>query len=486
MGLAISKTKYLAGLQCTKLLWTHDHDRDSIPGPDAAKQAIFAVGHAVGDLAKQLYPEGIEVPWSRDLAQTTSATRELLPRRLPIFEASFEIDGCYCRADIMVPTNDDAWDLYEVKSATRVKEVNIADVAFQAQTIERSGVKLDRLHLMHIDNSYVRRGAIDARALFHAEDVTVRARELQLQVGPKVVDLHRVLAGACPDVAIGTHCADPYECDLWRQCSAYLPAHHVLELYRIRRPKAFALLAGGIAAIADLPESELSGLQRIQQAAIRSGQPQVARDKVRRWLADLGYPIHCFDFETMNSAVPLIDGTRPYQQVPFQFSLHIIDQPGAVPRHTEYLSETAADPRPGLVDALQAIGPRGTILAYNMSFERGVISKLAEEFPADAAFLRGLDQRFMDLMTPFSSFWYHDARQRGSCSLKDVLPALTGNTYEALAIADGGHAMHEFQRAVFTDVQAGDKAQVLKNLREYCCQDTQALVDILDVLTTWM
>jgi hypothetical protein len=155
-----------------------------------------------------------------------------------------------------------------------------------------------------------------------------------------------------------------------------------------------------------------------------------------------------------------------------------------MPRHAEYLAETAADPRPGLVGALRAIGPLGTLLAYNMSFERGVIRQLAEESPADAVFLRGLDQRFMDLMTPFSNFWYHDARQHGSCSLKDVLPALTDKNYEALAIADGGLAMHEFQRAVFTEIEADDKAQALRNLRAYCRQDTQALVDVLDVLNT--
>ncbi|MBU8870742.1 MAG: DUF2779 domain-containing protein [Gemmatimonadales bacterium] len=482
MPIYISKSKYISGLQCPKLLWTQYNDKNAIPAPDAATEAIFAIGHSVGDLAKELYPDGIEVPWSRNLEETTAATMDLLPQRKPIFEASFQIDGCYCRADIMVPVGDDSWDLYEVKSATKVKDVNVADIAFQTHAIERSGIKLDRLYLMHIDNRYVRQGEIDPAGLFHAEDVTKRARALQPGVAANVAALHRTIDGPCPDIAIGEHCTNPYSCDLWEHCSAFLPEHSVLQLYRIHKKKAFRMLADGIAAIADAPAAELSNGQLIQQAAVNSGQPYVSQDAIRRWLAGLQYPVHCFDFETMNPAVPLFDGTSPYRQVPFQFSLHIIDSPGKEPRHFEFLAEAPEDPRPALIDALKNLGDDGTILAYNMGFERGIISRLAEDFPAEAVFLRSLNKRFLDLMTPFSSFWYHDPKQKGSCSLKNVLPVLTDTSYDGIAIAEGGQAQREFQRAVFTDVAAEEKAQVLQDLRAYCKQDTQALVDVLGVL----
>lgn len=482
MPLTISKSKYVAGLQCPKLLWTHYNDKGAFPPTDAATQAIFDTGHAVGDLAKELYPNGVEVVWSFDLRKTVDETRELLKRRIPIFEASFEENGCYCRADIMVPVEGGAWDLYEVKSATKVKDVNVADVAFQTEVIESAGVKLDRLYLMHVDNRYVRQGDIDPRGLFEATDITQRARALQPEVAGRVKQMHGIIAGDQPNTPIGKHCFNPYACNLWDQCAAFLPEHNVLDLTGIHKTKAFGWIDAGKTAITDIPAGDLSTKHVIQQTAIRNGRAHVSPAEIRTWLDSLEYPLYCLDFETMNPAAPLVEGTRPYQQVPFQLSLHVINSKGAAPTHSEYLADSPGDPRPGLIEGLKAIGPTGTILAYNMQFESRIIGELAEAFPTEASFLRGLDGRFQDLMDPFKRFWYHDARQHGSCSLKAVLPVLTGTTYDGMAIAEGGQAQREFQRAVFGDVEAAEKVRVLQALRDYCRQDTQALVDILEAL----
>lgn len=482
MSVSISKSKYVAGLQCPKLIWTHYNDRDVIPEPDAAKQALFDTGHEVGDLAKLVYPDGIEVPLSRDLAATTAATLDLLKQRVPIFEASFQFDGGYCRADILVPAADGAWDLYEVKSGTSVKDVHVEDIALQVELIEGSGVKLDRLYLMHVNRTYVRSGEIDPHQFFHAEDVTERARALRPEVATRLAAMHETIAGERPETSIGEHCFRPYDCDLWDQCSAVLPEHNVLHLTRIRKKKAFGLIESGVAAIADVPVSDLNVKHLVQQAAVQSGSARVAQDEIRTWLEGLKYPVYCLDFETMNPAVPLVDGTRPYQQVPFQLSLHVIESPGAESTHIEYLAEEAGDPRSALIEALRSIGPEGTVLAYNVSFERGVIRALAEAFPGDADFLASLDRRLQDLMTPFSSFWYYHPDQHGSCSLKAVLPILTDSTYEGMDIAEGGQAQREFQRVVFGDVGGDEKDRVLGALREYCRQDTQAMVDLLEAL----
>ena len=486
MKTVISKSKYLAGLQCPKLLWHHYNARDAFPPIDAAKQAIFDIGHQVGDLAKGLYPGGEEVPWNRVLAKTIAETQKLLLHRKPIYEASFEVDGCYCRADIMVPNEDGSWDLYEVKSATKVKYINIADAAFQTHVIERSGVTLDRLFLVHIDNSYVRQGGIDPEGLFHAEDVTFQARALQPEVESRVASMHGIIAGDCPNTPIGEHCSDPYDCDLWDQCSAFLPKFDVGQLYRARKSKVFELIAKGITDLGEVPPSELSPGQLVQQQVVQSGQTHVERESIRAWLDGLDYPLHCFDFETMNPAVPLFDGTRPYQQIPFQFSLHILEQEGTVPHHIEFLAESPGDPRPALLEALSAIGSRGTILAYNMGFERRILRELAEAFPVHGAFLSDLDGRFQDLITPFNSFWYYNADQRGSCSLKYVLPVLTGTTYEGMEISEGGQAMREYTRVVYGDVATEEKVRVLHALRKYCQQDTEALIRILDALRNSM
>ena len=483
MTVAISKSKYVSGLQCPTLLWTQYNDPNSIPKPDAAKLAIFETGHKVGDLAKDLFPGGTEISWSDDpkgrMERTAAETQELMKRRVPLYEASFLIDGCYCRADLLVPTDGEAWDLYEVKSATGVKDVNLHDVAFQAWAIERFGVRLDRLYLVHLDNTFVRQGEIDVQGLFHAEDVTTRARALMPDVPQNVQRMQATIAGERPGTPIGEHCSDPYVCDLWPACSSFLPQDSVLDLYRIRKGDAFTLIGNGVTSVVDVSPSALNAKQMVQQEAIRTGETHVQADEIHAWLAGLEYPLHCFDFETMMPAVPLFDGTRPYQQIPFQFSLHIVDSPGAEPRHIEFLAEDAVDPRPGLIEALGAIGPEGTILAYNMGFEQARLRELAEAFPAHAEFLLGLVSRFQDLIVPFRNFWWHDARQRGRCSLKYVLPAVTGTTYEGMEIAEGGQAAREFQRDVFGDVAPDEKQRVLGALRTYCAQDTQALVDVL-------
>lgn len=482
MSRSISKSRYLSGLQCPKLLWTQFNDREAIPAPTAGKQAIFDAGHSVGDLAKERHPDGVEVPWSRDLAKTATETEALLPLRKPIFEASFLVDGCYCRADILVPSGDDAWDLYEVKSSSTVKEINHADVAFQAHVIERSGVTLNRLYLMHIDRRYERRGAVDPIGLFRPVDITERARALALDIGEQLARMHEVIAGERPDTPIGEHCSRPYSCDLWDQCSASLPADSVLGFYGMRARKAFQLIKDGYATIGEVPASALNRPQIIQQAAVVSGQPQIKADRIREWLTRLQYPVHCFDFESISAAVPLWEGTHPYEPMAFQFSLHIIDHEGADPRHFEFLADTRDDPRPALIEAMKEIEPTGSILVYNKLFEAGILEILAEAYPGESAFLLGLKGRLLDLMTPFRRFWIHDARQGGSCSLKNILPVLTDSTYEGMAIADGRRAMTEFERVVFGEVSEQEKERVLVELREYCQQDTMALVDVLGAL----
>lgn len=478
----ISKSKYLAGLQCPKLLWYHYNSPGDIPEPDEATQAVFDTGHLVGDLAKRLYPGGEEVPMGDSLSETVSRTQALLPQRKPIFEASFLADGCYCRVDVLVPAAGDAWDLIEVKSATSVKPVNIDDVAFQAHCLGRAGVSLNRLHLMHLDNRYVKQGEIDPGGLLHAEDVTSGAGEKKPEVARTVEGLLGAIAGPEPEVPIGPHCNAPYGCDLQYICWSFLPEHNVTQLYRAGARKKFELISRGVTALTDAPTGKLTDRQRIQQRAVENGRPYVEANSIRAWLSGLRFPLYCLDFETMAPAIPLVDGTRPYQQVPFQFSLHVLDAFDSTPRHHEYLAAQPADPRPGLIEALRVIGPKGTVLAYNVGFERGVINRLAEDFPGHRAFLEDLSARLKDLMTPFSSFWCYHPDQKGSCSLKEVLPAFTGKSYEDMAIHDGSQAAREFQRAVFGGAPAAQREKVLKDLRAYCEQDTIAMLDILEAL----
>jgi len=483
MNRPISKSKYLAGLQCPKLLWHHFNLRNAFPPVDAATQAIFDAGHKVGDLAKHLYPDGVEVPmYFTDLARTASETKMLLAENRPIFEASFLVDGGYCRADILVPVGDGAWDLYEVKSSTRVKPVNIHDVAFQSWLAERSGVTLRRFNLTHIDTTYLRRGDLQPAGLLQSVDITHDVRLMQATVQSRLADMHDEIAGDCPDTPIGQHCNRPYKCVLWPQCSAFLPERPVTELHRFGK-KAFAQISNGVTDLRNVPVTDLNDKQAIQKTATATGEPYTNHEALRTWLAGLAYPLHCFDFETAAWTVPQLEGTRPYQAVPFQFSLHVIEREGGPVNHEEYLAQDPTDPRPALIEALRKIGPTGDILAYHASYEQRILRDLARDFPEHERFLLDLVDRFKDLESPFLKFWYHHPDQLGRTSIKYVLPALTGVTYDGMMISDGNQAQREFVRVVFGDVHDDEKRAVLDGLLDYCKQDTQALVDVLAVLT---
>jgi hypothetical protein len=495
-SLYISKSKYLSGLQCPKLLWTHFNERESIPEPDAAQKHIFDTGHMVGDLAKRLYPGGKEVPliFNADdaLDLTVTATRDLMKQRIPIFEASFLVDGRYCRVDILVPVpgpdgdrqSGDEWDLIEVKSSTRVKEVNVNDVAFQYDALTRAGVSINRIYLMHVDTSYVRGEKFETERLFHLEDITDRAMLLIDYVPAALNRMFDTIAGPDPDTPIGPRCTSPYTCPLKDSCWSVLPENNVTDFYR-SGPRAFRLLDDGIFSISHTPESSLTPRQVIQKKAVIDNEIQVDLPSLRRWMGELKYPLYHLDFETMNPAIPPLQGLRPYQRIPFQFSLHIQEDPGERPRHVEHLATwndepLPGDPRPGLVRALKAIEPDGgTVLCWNMGFEKGVLEDLAEVFPTEAERLADLVERMDDLIIPFRSFWVYHPRQKGNCSLKAVLPALTDFSYDELAIGDGMHAARQYQQAVYGNVAVKERAMIFENLLEYCKLDTMAMVEIL-------
>jgi len=246
--------------------------------------------------------------------------------------------------------------------------------------------------------------------------------------------------------------------------------------------RAFEFLDEGLFNIATVPDERLSHQQRIQKQTIISGEAHIDAPHLSTWLGELVYPVYHLDFETLSMALPPFAGAHPYQRLPFQYSLHIQDAPDAEPKHVEYLAQDRGDPRPGLVNALRELGDKGTVLTWNMAFEKGVINDLAEVFPADAEWLSAVTDRMVDLMVPFRSFWYHHPAQKGRCSLKAVLPALTALSYKELAIADGNHAARAYAEVVYENVDPKHRADVLGQLLEYCKLDTLAMVEILRVL----
>lgn len=476
----LSKTNFLYGMQCPKYLWTLMHEPHNVPPPDDAMKFVFDQGHEVGEYAKQLFPGGIDIP-TDDFSANIRITRENLRKNRPLFEAGVLASNIFSRLDVLNPVGDGSWDIIEVKSATSVKDVNLWDVAFQRFCCESAGLKIRNCSLAYINNKYIRQGDIDPRQLFTIVDVTERVSEISGDLPQQVEEIMMVMQQQeCPDMGIGTYCMEPYECPMQPICWAFLPENSIFELYFAGK-KRFELYENGILHMKDLPAGyTLNGKQQIQVSCVASGEPHVDREGIKSFLDSLEYPVYYLDFETFGTAIPMFDGTHPYQQIPFQFSLHVVlgDGEGAV--HFSYLADGPEDPRPKLAAELkQLLGDSGSIVVYYAPFEKQVLNELAAAMPEYREWVEGLQGRIVDLLKPFNNFHYYHPAQKGSASLKKVLPALTGISYDGLAINDGKLAGVAFMAATYGNASEEERKTIRQNLEQYCGQDTGGMVEII-------
>lgn len=275
----------------------------------------------------------------------------------------------------------------------------------------------------------------------------------------------------------------PPECGLHHECWSFLPKHSVFSLYSPGQ-KAYDLMNQNILAIKDIPgDYPLTQRQSIQVACARSGKCHVQPGAIAAFLKKLQYPIYFLDFETFMMGVPPYDELSPYEQVPFQYSLHIIKSPGARPEQYSYLSEGIADPRPEVLAGLKKrLGRAGSIVAFNASFEIRVLRSCGGHFGEFQPWVESLLPRFVDLIIPFREFHYYNPDQDGRASLKAVLPALTNRSYKELEIADGEAASLRFRDMAFGSLPAAEKSKTRKALETYCHQDTEGMIDILKAL----
>jgi hypothetical protein len=482
-SLYISKSTFLMGLQCAKLIWFRYNAKDQIPAPNEATQAIFDQGTEVGELARQLFPGGTMVaPGIFAPDQVIAQTRQAIRERRPLYEAAFVFNGGYARTDILVPVSGDAWDLVEVKSTTSLKEeVHLPDIAFQAYVLSGAGIKLRKCFLAHINGEFVRHCAIDPQKFFTLEDVTRPVSGLSRDVEEQLGEMQRVIgAKAHPEIQIGPHCDNPYTCPLHDHCWSFLPEASVFTLYRGGK-KSFKLLKQGVHHLENIPaDFALTDNQVIQRAALLAGKPHVDRPALAAFLSQIEYPASFLDFETIGTAIPLFDGTSPFQQIPFQFSLHILRAADGEIEHCSFLAEGTADPRPEFMRQLRdALPATGSVVAYNASFEIGRLKECCELLPDFKPWLRKVTPRIVDLLLPFRGFRYYHPQQHGSASMKAVLPAMTGQGYENLAIQEGGAASREFLRVTFGKVDEEERRRVRQHLNKYCGLDTMGMVQIL-------
>ncbi len=481
----LSKSKYLAGLQCPRRLWLACHEPDLVDGPPDALAARFDEGHEIGRRARELFADGVlvdEAPWQH--REAIANTRRLLadPRVGAIFEAAFEHAGVRVRVDVLERLRGGAWGLREVKSATHVKEVYLHDVALQRFVVEGAGIRLGSVEVMHVDPDYVRGdGGIDWSGFFLRADVRADTAALLPDVPAAVASLRRVLERpAAPAVEPGSHCFAPYGCDFWDHCTAAKPADWAFQLPRLGEGLWTRLGAACIERISDIPDDfPLSAIQARARTAWRAGALHVALG-LAAVLAPVGPPADYLDFETAFPAIPLYPGMRPYQQVPFQWSLHRADAAGRVTHH-EFLADARADPRPAFAAALlDVLGrPNGPILVWS-GFESCRLADLAAALPDRAHELEAVQARLIDLLPIVREHVYHP-EFFGSFSIKNVAPVLAPAVrYDDLeGIADGGAAATALVRLARGAVESADEEAALRRaLLEYCRRDTLALVEV--------
>ncbi len=433
-------------------------------------------------MAKKLYPGGIDVP-TEDFMGNIAMTKELLQQRKPLFEAGVLSGQIYSRADIVNPVNEDEWDIIEVKSSTSVKEVNLQDVAFQKLCWEDSGVKIHKCFLACINNQYVRNGEINPAELFTVQDISDEVAATSEGIRDRIDQMLGIIGEPiCPEVVIGPQCTNPYACAL-TECWDGLPEHNVFTLYYGGK-KSHELYRSGVIDIADIPAGyKLNGKQSIQCACVASDTPYVNKESIKQFLSGLEYPLYYLDFETFGTAIPLFDGTRPYQNVPFQFSLHVQETPDSELKHFSFLAEGKQDPRPSLLASLsRLIGTSGSVIAYNASFEEGILADLGRAFPQYANWTADVISRLVDLIVPFRGFSYYHPLQKGSASLKSVLPAVTGLGYEGMPVANGNDASLAFLTITLENVAPEEIARTRADLLTYCKMDTEGMVRIVERL----
>lgn len=479
----LSKSKYLNSLQCPKYLWILLNQREKVPEPDIGLQYVFDQGHRVGVIATKLYPNGIHL--NTDSFQgNIRQTIELLKQRVPLFEAGILSNNIYSRIDILNPAGKYEWDIIEVKSTTSVKDVNLHDVSFQKICCEKTGLKINKCFLAHINNKYVKDGDINPNEFFTIEDITLKVAEVTEGLEERIEYSFDVISQkVCPDMSIGRHCNKPYFCPLEEQCWSFLPNNSVLDL-RGGKMNALKLYNKGILLIKDIPDDvKLSRQQQIQKECIISGEPHIQKEEIREFLNTLIYPLYYLDFETMGPAIPLFDGTKPYQTIPFQFSLHIAENKESKPVHFSYLAKGREDPRSQFLSELKKLlGSKGSIIAYNSGFEEGVLNDLVKEFPEYSDWLEGILNRIVDLLTPFSNYHFYHPIEKGSASLKGVLPAVTGRSYEEMNIGAGMDASNLYEQVTYGDVDEETREKVRTDLLEYCKLDTEGMIWIVEKL----
>jgi hypothetical protein len=399
-----------------------------------------------------------------------------------LYEPAFSFNGVFVNVDIL-QEGEDGWEIYEVKAASEIKRVYLDDVAIQYYVLNGAGLSVSRAYLVCINTDYVRKGEIEAEKLFSRSDITELVKEKQSLLEEEIKRLREMLqSGTPPDIDIGSYCSNPYDCDFHGYCWKHIPEVSVFSL-REKGVDKFELYRQGIIRLEDIPLDRLNGKQRQQAEAFLEKKDYINSKATKKFLDSLWYPICFLDFETFNVPIPPFDGLRPYEQVPFQYSLYCLDHEGAEPKHYEYLALPGVDFREELLKKLLAEIPENAcVVAYSQSFETQRLQSLARWFPAYRERIDTVIGNTQDLMLPFQRRDVYFWQMQGSYSMKSVLPILVPElSYDSMEISDGMMAAYAYSR-IGASQNPEEVERIRKALLEYCGLDTLGMVKIVEKL----
>ena len=430
-------------------LWIKKNDPKKIPPVDENTQAMFDAGHQFEPYAETLFPEGVSLGFSDfdEYRSLPKRTQDAMDRGDQVlFQPRFEWQDFTCICDIVSFVGDNKVDLYEIKASTKAKPEHEYDLAFQTAVLEGSGLKVRNISVIHVNNQYVRNGEIKPDELTVFTDITEAVRSKS-----EATKKHMAQAIA---VAQSSTMPDPN------------PA-----LAKLNSKKDWLKIYENI--VSKEPEQPTDGVK-----------PVIDKEAIKQFLSDLEYPLYFLDYETMSGLIPYFDGYRPYQQIPFQYSLHVLESPEAELTQKEYLHRDNSDPsRPLTEQLIEDIGDKGSVLVWFEGFEKARNSELGDMLPEYKDAMEAINDRVVDLMNPFKLKWYNDPRFNGSASIKQVLPVLCPQlSYKELGIQEGGSAQRLWMEAVLDGKRASEKEKILTDLVEYCGLDTMAMVEIWRVL----
>jgi len=420
-------------------------------------------------------------------------TKELIANGTEvIYEAAFSEDGIFVMVDILVK-NGNTWDMYEVKGTTGardkkgvIKEKYLNDIAIQWYALSDT-LELNRAYLVHLNNQYVRKGELSIKSLLYRDDITQEVLEKQDEIPTELNQMKNILEDDMPNIDIGKHCDNPYSCDFSSHCWKHVPKNNSVFDLSYAMGKQWKLYYQDILSIDDIPDDfQLGANAALQVERHKSQEISINKEEITAFLNTIEYPINFFDFETFQNAIPRFDNQRPYAQMPFQYSLHILHEDGTL-EHREFLGDENSDPREDLAkQLLEDLTPTGSIIAFNQSFEITQIKNLAMLCPDMAKDLLALNERFVDLAYPFQYKHYYHPKFNGRYSIKVVLPTLFPNDpeldYKKLgSVQNGGDAMDTFANLYLLKDQS-QRDEIRKDLLAYCRLDTLAMVRIWEKL----